>query len=235
MPEDQRNVPQGSLELDRLRLEADIENRRAELELKRDELQVKKSELKRGLWSTPFVIAVIGAAVALFGTALGLIGNAVVAGVNGYWSSHVEAEKDRSNLILEAIRTNGDQKAVIGNLTLLAKAKLLGDDEVQKNILALANDPTYQIGLPSTVIAPTAIAPVQLRGPVFDAPYDLESRAQCLVQSGITYVARYFSIHKAKVMTREEALALSGAGLQLISVYEDGNDPSKFNQISPAI
>jgi hypothetical protein len=36
-------------------------------------------------------------------------------------------------------------------------------------------------------------------------------------------------------MTREEALALSGAGLQLISVYEDGNDPSKFNQISPAI
>ena len=145
MPEDQRNVPQGSLELDRLRLEADIENRRAELELKRDELQVKKSELKRGLWSTPFVIAVIGAVVALFGTALGLIGNAVVGGVNGYWSSHVEAEKDRSNLILEAIRTNGDQKAVIGNLTLLAKAKLLGDDEVQKNILALLMIPPTKL------------------------------------------------------------------------------------------
>jgi Domain of unknown function (DUF1906) len=139
-------------------------------------------------------------------------------------------QKDRSNLILEAIRTNGDQKAVIGNLTLLANAKLLGDDEIQNNILALASDPKYQIGLPSPVIASTGIAPVQLRGPVFDSSYDLESRAQCLVQSGVVYVARYFSTSTNKAMTRGEAVALSAAGLQLISVYEDGADPSKFNR-----
>jgi hypothetical protein len=95
MPEDQENIPQSSLELDWLRLKADIQNRRAEIKLKRDELDAKKLKLTKGLWSTPFVIAVLGAAVALFGTALGLIGNAVVAYLNGSWSSHVEAKRSK--------------------------------------------------------------------------------------------------------------------------------------------
>jgi Domain of unknown function (DUF1906) len=48
------------------------------------------------------------------------------------------------------------------------------------------------------------------------------SAAKCLAQLGFTFVARYYRSHKSKLnhLTREEALAIVAAGLNLVAVFE---------------
>lgn len=48
------------------------------------------------------------------------------------------------------------------------------------------------------------------------------SAAHCLAQLGFTFVARYYRSHKSSAsrLTREEALAISAAGLNLVTVFE---------------
>ena len=48
------------------------------------------------------------------------------------------------------------------------------------------------------------------------------SAAKCLAQLGFTFVARYYRSRKSKLnhLTREEALTIVGAGLNLIAVFE---------------
>jgi hypothetical protein len=48
------------------------------------------------------------------------------------------------------------------------------------------------------------------------------SAAKCLAQLGFSFVARYYRSHKSKLnhLTREEALAIAAAGLNLVAVFE---------------
>lgn len=48
------------------------------------------------------------------------------------------------------------------------------------------------------------------------------SAAKCLAQLGFTFAARYYRSHKSKLnhLTREEALAISAAGLNIVAVFE---------------
>ena len=48
------------------------------------------------------------------------------------------------------------------------------------------------------------------------------SAAHCLAQLGFTFAARYYRSHKSKLnrLTREEALAISAAGLNIVAVFE---------------
>src|ERR1043165_761643 len=48
------------------------------------------------------------------------------------------------------------------------------------------------------------------------------SAAKCLAQLGFTFAARYYRSHKSKLnhLTREEALAIAAAGLNIVSVFE---------------
>ena len=48
------------------------------------------------------------------------------------------------------------------------------------------------------------------------------SAAHCLAQLGFTFAARYYRSHKSKLnrLAREEALAISAAGLNIVAVFE---------------
>jgi hypothetical protein len=48
------------------------------------------------------------------------------------------------------------------------------------------------------------------------------SAAHCLAQLGFTFVGRYYRSHKSKLnrLTREEALTISAAGLNIVAVFE---------------
>lgn len=48
------------------------------------------------------------------------------------------------------------------------------------------------------------------------------SAAKCLAQLGLTFVARYYRSHKSKLnrLTREEALAIGAAGVNVVAVFE---------------
>ncbi len=48
------------------------------------------------------------------------------------------------------------------------------------------------------------------------------SAAHCLAQHGFTFVARYYRSHKSKLngLTREEALAISAAGLNIVAIFQ---------------
>ena len=66
-----------------------------------------------------------------------------------------------------------------------------------------------------------------------DSRNDLSTHAKELKADGIDFVARYYfrrSMNK-DLLTREEASALSSAGMYIVSVWEDGSpcDPSYFS------
>ena len=64
------------------------------------------------------------------------------------------------------------------------------------------------------------------------------SAAHCLVQLGFTFVARYYRSHKSKLshLTREEALAISTAGLNIVAVFEyAGTKASYFTAAQAAM
>ena len=57
-----------------------------------------------------------------------------------------------------------------------------------------------------------------------DAMVNCAPFASEIVAKGIKFVVRYYSKFAKKSLTPAEALALSGAGLQLMTVYQDSND-----------
>ena len=61
-----------------------------------------------------------------------------------------------------------------------------------------------------------------------DANVNCTQSASKIVAAGIKFAVRYYSKSSTKVLTPAEALALSRAGLQLMTVYQDSNDKLKF-------
>jgi peptidoglycan hydrolase-like protein with peptidoglycan-binding domain len=64
--------------------------------------------------------------------------------------------------------------------------------------------------------------------PGMDACIDCTPFAQDIVAAGMKFVARYYSRAAAKAMTRQEARALSQAGLHLAAVYQDVQNDIRY-------
>jgi hypothetical protein len=105
---------------------------RAEYELKRREVELKDQAQQKSTWSSPLVVAILAAAVA------GL-SSAVVAVINGGLQRDIEQQKAEESLrieesrseatrILEAIKTNGPDKAA-DNLQFLIDTGLISNKE----------------------------------------------------------------------------------------------------------
>jgi hypothetical protein len=62
-----------------------------------------------------------------------------------------------------------------------------------------------------------------------DASTNVTTYLPTLAASGVKAIGRYYSINTSKVLTQMEAEAITNAGLSIFVVYEDGNDPTKFN------
>jgi hypothetical protein len=65
-----------------------------------------------------------------------------------------------------------------------------------------------------------------------DANVDCRSQATCIKEAGFDFVARYYKfVHNAHPLTRDEAVALSEAGLYVVAVYESGRptEPGYFS------
>ena len=65
--------------------------------------------------------------------------------------------------------------------------------------------------------------------PAVDASTNVTTYLPTLAASGVKAIGRYYSINTSKVLTQMEAEAITNAGLSIFVVYEDGNDPTKFN------
>jgi hypothetical protein len=65
--------------------------------------------------------------------------------------------------------------------------------------------------------------------PAIDASTNVTAYLPTLAAAGVKAVGRYYSISTSKVLTQLEAEAIANAGLSIFVVYEDGNDPAKFN------
>ena len=71
-------------------------------------------------------------------------------------------------------------------------------------------------------------SPGRVTTPGMDAMIDCASFASSIASAGMKFVARYYSKYPAKIMTRQEALALSKAGLQIAAVYQDNNNAVQY-------
>jgi peptidoglycan hydrolase-like protein with peptidoglycan-binding domain len=72
---------------------------------------------------------------------------------------------------------------------------------------------------------------VSTTGPLIagiDASVNCGPFAAAIAAAGIQFVARYYSKTASKATKAAEAIALDGAGLQLVTVYEDINNDVKF-------
>jgi hypothetical protein len=70
--------------------------------------------------------------------------------------------------------------------------------------------------------------PDGLLSPGMDAAVNCTSFADAIVASGMKFVARYYTRFSNKVISRTEALTLSQAGLQLVTVFQDVNNNIQF-------
>jgi hypothetical protein len=122
--------------------DADFEREKwqTDLRLRERELDLKERELRRSQWTSPL-------ALALFAAAFAALGNAVVAGINGYYNrllettrsaaqQELEDRKAEAARIFEVIKT-GDPTTAIKNLEFLHKTGLIKDDEIRNNIKSL--------------------------------------------------------------------------------------------------
>lgn len=66
-----------------------------------------------------------------------------------------------------------------------------------------------------------------------DASVPCTAALACFKQNGIEFVGRYYANHGSKVLTLAEAQAISGAGLRIVAVWEDGS-PTQASYFSYA-
>jgi hypothetical protein len=91
-----------------------------ELDLREREVLAKEKEVNVSRWSSPLVVGFIAAALAL-------VGNIGVTIFNNRSTQQIEHSHAQSNLIIEAVKTNGDTTVACKNLTFFVKLGLLED------------------------------------------------------------------------------------------------------------
>jgi hypothetical protein len=91
-----------------------------ELKVKEQEIARKEKDIAASKWLNPVVLG-------LFAAAFAFAGNVIVTTFNNKNTTDIEHFRAQSTLILEAIKTNGDAKAVCKNLTFFVNLGLLDD------------------------------------------------------------------------------------------------------------
>ncbi|UJP08282.1 MAG: hypothetical protein LZF84_04040, partial [Nitrosomonas sp.] len=117
------------------KMELEIERERLHIEQIRveNDFELKKLELRKSSFTNPLFLGVCVAAI-------GLISNALVTFLNGEYQRELEEKKTESNLIQDAMRTNGDQEIAAMNLQFLTRSGLVKDPILSNEISKLAND-----------------------------------------------------------------------------------------------
>ncbi|MBA3912821.1 MAG: hypothetical protein H0X25_02945 [Acidobacteriales bacterium] len=100
--------------------ELELRLKEEEIKLKQIETRAKERDIASSTWRSPLVIGVLLAAVGLFG-------NLVVAAINNANTQRLERARAQSNLMIEAIRTNGDTNAACRNLVFFLSLGLIED------------------------------------------------------------------------------------------------------------
>lgn len=126
-----------------------------ELLLKQQELRLKELEVKskeRGVKDSKWLNPVF---IGLLATTVGLFGNVIVTRINSTNTQELERFRTQSNLILEAIQTNGDMNAACRNLVFFASLGLI-EDRNHTVAGACPGNPQGVPSLPSGKIKPYA-------------------------------------------------------------------------------
>jgi hypothetical protein len=133
-------------------------------------------------------------------------------------------------LVLESIKT-GDTNRAKENLRLIAKAKLLGNENKETSILRALDDGVSPGLPPSSSSHFSAIPSFTPERTVFATSQNLTKRIACLVASNIQSVARFYSksSQASKNLTPEEAIALSQVGIKIVAIYEDRAGEEDFS------
>lgn len=130
-----------SADLDWEKWKTDIIFRERELELKTleqarldKELKLRIDQDRRSRWTSPLVIAILGAAVAAAGNAgiswFNANSTREIQQNTALASLQIERMRGEANRILEAVKTQGDPDKAAANLQFLLDVKLIVDREV---------------------------------------------------------------------------------------------------------
>ena len=100
----------------------DAQHWREEIALRREEFELKKSEFQHARFSSPIVLAIIGASIA------GITNAAAI-----WWNGHLEDRRAEHARVLEILKTGNVEQAE-RNLKFLVNVGLISDKEVQDKV-----------------------------------------------------------------------------------------------------
>lgn len=157
---------QDEVRLRQLSIEIDDRAQRS----KDEENELRRDELNRSRWSSPLVIAILGATLAA-------AGNLVVNIINANETKTLEKEKAEAARILEVVKTGDPDKAAV-NLKVLLDTYLISDDFTRDHVQTYLDGREAGQGLAlSSAGAPVASSVPQcvpLPAPTGKPPYRLE-------------------------------------------------------------
>lgn len=124
---------------EREKWQAELELKREELALKRKEIDGREVESRRARWSSPLVLAILGAILAAIGNIVATFYSGVeqrnIETLKHEAEQETEREKAESQLILEVIKTANPDKAA-ENLAFLVSTRLINDKTRREAISA---------------------------------------------------------------------------------------------------
>jgi hypothetical protein len=123
--------------------ELEIRLKKHEIKLKEAEIRGKELEVTSSKWLNPI-------AIGLFTATLALIGNIVITKIASVNAQVLEHSRTQSNLLLEALKTNGDANGACRNLIFLVSLGQL--DDVNHAITGAC--PGSVQGVPSISVGP---------------------------------------------------------------------------------
>jgi hypothetical protein len=152
-------------------------------------------------WNSPLVLAIIASAIGLIGNAVVAVGNWETATKKSADDLRMETLKQQSTLVLERIKT-GDVDRARANLQLIAKPKLLGNKEMEAAILE-ATQPGPNI------LSPSLPAPVANQSP----PICQNEPAPYAIRQGEFEGYAYYEVSKDGSLTNQGVLQPLGPSI----------------------
>jgi hypothetical protein len=194
--------------------EREMQIKEKEQSTREAELQLSREQHGRWRWSSPLVIAILGAAVAGFG-------NAAVGFLSNMWQRELEAQKAEDSRILEAIKANPQQAAV--NLNFLNNAGLITNPQRKANITLLlasreaGTGPSLESSISTTLIEASSATVQRQDTPMKSKPPDTGLVKSTSPQNGT-------SLSKAAASDRPEPAKSEPAK----TVTHSGKEASQF-------
>ncbi|MGA7383501.1 MAG: hypothetical protein WBW81_02040 [Methylocella sp.] len=166
-------MSEADLNFEREKWQADIELRNKEFSLKEKELDLRYNEQRRSRWSSPLVLAVVGATLAA-------LGNAAVTYFGGASQRKIEEAKAESLRILEMIKTTPNQAAA--NLRFLLETKLISNEKLRSDITAYLDQPKND----QSVALPAIFLPIGQQATQISFECNIAGAAPESVMNGIS-------------------------------------------------